>query len=374
MSNYYITYGALQKNMKEYYLRTGQGMQFSEAIDYLARKHLLSEEKPKPNNFNDVSPTMPDEEFEKIIDNITIEVPPSSDNEIEVDETAIIPRQQDVFVIRHPRYTRLSKHAHDYFELNFVANGSCTFFYEDTSRTMEKGELCIIAPGLKHDIQILDDSIVFCILIRKSTFNTAFFSLLSGNNLLSHFFRTTLLDKKENNFLLFYSDEPAKLTLSIRFALIECTLNDDYTNIRCISWINILLSEVLRSYSRTMQFYDYTTSTDFSLILLYIQNNYQTLTLSSLAEYYHYTEPYLSRLIRQNTGKTFTELIKSLRLNEAVKYLLNTDMKVAEIAEKVGYNSTDHFSRTFRAEYHVSPQQYRKDNRAEEPLNPFATT
>ena len=374
MSEYYLTYGEFQNYMKEYYQRTGHGMQFTEMVDYLYRKNLLHTEKPDSVDTEHMAPSLSDREFDKLIDSMVITLVPESPSSLQVNESAVIPRQQDVFVIRHPRYTRIVKHSHNYFELNYVASGSCDFYYKDTSRTLNQGELCLIAPGLKHDIQILDDSTVFCIMIRQSTFNTSFFSLLSGNNLLSYFFRTILHEKSQENFLLFFSEEPSKLTLAIRFALIECMKNDEYTNIRCISWINILLSDLLRNYSKTLQFYDYSLGKDFSLVLQYIQHNYQTLTLSSLAEFFHYSEPYLSTLIRQNTGKTFTELIRQLRLNEAVRYLLNTDMKVSEIADRVGYNSADHFSRTFRAEYHLSPQLFRKKNRAEEVFIPFSTT
>ena len=97
-------------------------------------------------------------------------------------------------------------------------------------------------------------------------------------------------------------------------------------------------------------------------MLQYIQHNYQSLTLSSLAELFHYSEPHLSTLIKQNTGFTFTELIKRLRLADATDYLLNTNLKIGEIAERIGYNSADHFSRIFRATYKMSPQEYRKQN------------
>ena len=113
---------------------------------------------------------------------------------------------------------------------------------------------------------------------------------------------------------------------------------------------------------------------DFSLVLQYIQHNYQTLTLSSLAELFHYSEPHLCTLIKQNTGYTFTELIKRLRLADAIDYLLNTNLKVGEIAEQIGSNSADHFSRVFRATYKMSPQEYRKQNQTTENMFvPFST-
>ena len=48
-------------------------------------------------------------------------------------------------------------------------------------------------------------------------------------------------------------------------------------------------------------------------------------------------------------------------------------MTYGEIAERIGYNSADHFSRVFRSAYKMSPQEYRKQHKDEEPaFVPFA--
>ena len=159
----------------------------------------------------------------------------------------------------------------------------------------------------------------------------------------------------------------------IRNMMIECSKKDMYSNTCCISYVYLMFSALLRNYSQTIQFYNHEMGSDFSLVLQYIQHNYQTLTLSSLAELFHYSEPYLCTLIKQNTGLTFTQLIKKLRLADATNYLLNTSMKVSEIAEQIGYNSADHFSRVFRSAYKMSPLEYRKQHKNEEPeFVPFA--
>ena len=214
---------------------------------------------------------------------------------------------------------------------------------------MQEGELCIIAPSSEHDLVIDDDSTVFCIMLRKSTFDTTFFSLLSRKDLLSYFFRTILQDDSHANYLLFFSENNKWLKQIIHNAMGESYKNDSYSNACCISWINLLFSNLLRNYSKTLQFYDYQMGADFSLVLQYIQHNYQTVTLASLAELFHYSEPHLCTLIKQNTGHTFTGLIKRLRLAEAIDYLTNTNLKIGEIAEKVGYNSADHFSPGYSA-------------------------
>ena len=369
---YYITYGEFQQHMKDYFFRTGSRMQFPEMADYLYRKGLLSETPPDPILTSEMFGDVDDDAFNKIIDQLPLELNPQIAITPKVKESDIFPNSGDVFIIRHPRYTRPAPHIHNYFEINYVASGSCTFVFEKSKRTMQEGELCIIAPSSEHDLVIDDDSTVFCIMLRKSTFDTTFFSLLSRKDLLSYFFRTILQDDSHANYLLFFSENNKWLKQIIHNAMGESYKNDSYSNACCISWINLLFSNLLRNYSKTLQFYDYQMGADFSLVLQYIQHNYQTVTLASLAELFHYSEPHLCTLIKQNTGHTFTGLIKRLRLAEAIDYLTNTNLKIGEIAEKVGYNSADHFSRVFRSTYKMSPQEYRKQNsHTEEAFVPF---
>ena len=369
---YYITYGEFQQHMKDYFFRTGSRMQFPEMADYLYRKGLLSETPPDPILTSEMFGDMDDDAFNKIIDQLPLELNPQIAITPKVKESDIFPNSGDVFIIRHPRYTRPAPHIHNYFEINYVASGSCTFVFEKSKRTMQEGELCIIAPSSEHDLVIDDDSTVFCIMLRKSTFDTTFFSLLSRKDLLSYFFRTILQDDSHANYLLFFSENNKWLKQIIHNAMGESYKNDSYSNACYISWINLLFSNLLRNYSKTLQFYDYQMGADFSLVLQYIQHNYQTVTLASLAELFHYSEPHLCTLIKQNTGHTFTGLIKRLRLAEAIDYLTNTNLKIGEIAEKVGYNSADHFSRVFRSTYKMSPQEYRKQNsHTEEAFVPF---
>lgn len=358
---YYITYGEFQKHMKDLYLRTGTRMQFPEMTNYLYAKGLLYETCDKPH-FTGMYEDMSDDEFNEVIDSLVLTMNPNQLTSKKVAETDIIPSQRDVFIIRHHRYTRPTKHSHNYFEINYVLSGSCTFVFEKTSRILSAGELCIIAPASEHDIVIEDDSTVFTIMLRKSTFERTFFPLLSRKDLLSYFFRMILQDDSHANYLLFFAQNDNVMKNILRNAIGECHLNDRYSNTCCISWINLLFSTLLRNYSKTLQFYDYTMGYDFSLVLQYIQHNYQTLTLTSLAKIFHYSEPHLCTLIKRNTGHNFSDLIKKLRMADAVDYLLGTNLKISEIAEQIGYHSPDHFSRVFRSVYGVSPQQYRTEN------------
>lgn len=94
----------------------------------------------------------------------------------------------------------------------------------------------------------------------------------------------------------------------------------------------------------------------------YIEQNFQTIALEELAEKLHYSSAYLSRIIKKNTGKTFTEIIQTLRLEYAANLLKTSGKSVAAIAEACGYGSDEHFIRIFRKNYRQTPLQYKKAN------------
>ena len=367
------TYGKFQNEMNAYYKRTGLKLQFTEMIDRMYEKGMMDSTFSRIHIPEDAM-AMSDEEFDKLVDSIPIKFVKQSGVNKEVGEEKMIPKFYDVFTIRHPRFTRRYSHTHNYFELNFVIKGQATFYFEETEHLMHEGEVCIIAPGSNHDFLIDDEtSIVYTVCIRRSTFESTFSSLISHQDLLSGFFRQILKNDDRSNYLMLFTGNNMECRIFLRKLLIESEDPDEYSNGCCINLINLFFTNLLRNYSKTIAFYNYEMGSDFSLVLQYIQHNYQTLTLSSLAEFFHYSEPHLCTLIKQNTGKNFTDLIKNLRMRDAKNLLINTDMKINEIAEQIGYNSADHFSRVFRQTFGISPADFRKSNKQEAPFIPFST-
>ena len=360
---YFTTFGDLQRELTSYYKAKGQRLEFTEAVDELCRKGLLSEVPPSSEHNQKLFGHVQLGDFSKIVDSIVIPVTPSKGLKKRVDENDVIPLLRDVFIIRHSRYTRPYLHRHNYVELDYVVEGSCTLhFEEEKGRTLRAGELCIVAPYSNHDIEITDESTIYCIMLRRSTFETSFFSLLLRNDVLSLFFRMTLQEESKPNYIIFRTDNLRWMQTMVQNAMLECHKTDEYSNVCCISFINIMLACLLRSSSETPQLYSYCGGKDFSPVLNYIRQNYRALTLTELAEHFHYSKPYLCALIKQNTGVSFTELIKHIRMTRATEYLINSSRSVSEIAEVLGYHSSDHFSRVFRTTYGMSPQQYRKKN------------
>ena len=94
-------------------------------------------------------------------------------------------------------------------------------------------------------------------------------------------------------------------------------------------------------------------------VLRYIENYYADGTLAKFSEQSHYDFHWISRELKQKTGKTFTELLQEKRLLQAEFLLRTTKMRVADISISVGYTNTNYFHKIFEKQYGTSPKKYR---------------
>lgn len=98
-----------------------------------------------------------------------------------------------------------------------------------------------------------------------------------------------------------------------------------------------------------------------SRLLEYIRANYEKpLSLYSIADEFNRSTPYISRLIKQTTGKNFTDLLTDLRIQKARELLKTSSYHVNEISHMVGYPNFRYFSRIFKQQTGMTPNDYRK--------------
>jgi AraC-like DNA-binding protein len=83
-------------------------------------------------------------------------------------------------------------------------------------------------------------------------------------------------------------------------------------------------------------------------------------TVSALAAELNLSPRYLSDMLKQETGKTAIELIHIYLINEAKNRLKGDSQNVSEIAYELGFENLPYFSRLFKKETGVSPNQFKK--------------
>lgn len=92
----------------------------------------------------------------------------------------------------------------------------------------------------------------------------------------------------------------------------------------------------------------------------YIQENYACrLSLQDVAEHCYVSQWHLSKLLNRHLGQTFYDLLNSVRVQQAKTLMEDPALRISEIAERVGYADTAHFSRVFKKLEGVSAGEWR---------------
>lgn len=91
-------------------------------------------------------------------------------------------------------------------------------------------------------------------------------------------------------------------------------------------------------------------------ILKHIGDN---ITIKKIANHVHLNSTYFCEYFKNQTGETVLDYVTNERLKVAKELLSHTDLKIYDIASKVGYQDTKYFSRLFKQWTGQLPSQYR---------------
>ena len=97
-------------------------------------------------------------------------------------------------------------------------------------------------------------------------------------------------------------------------------------------------------------------------VYYYMEKNYhKDLKLENISKNFNYNSAYLGKLFRKEMGETFNNSLDRIRITNARRLLEETDLKVYQISEQVGYSSIDYFYMKFKKYVGISPKEYRKN-------------
>lgn len=130
----------------------------------------------------------------------------------------------------------------------------------------------------------------------------------------------------------------------------------DYRNIRTFYETKVIVPVI----NRMNQFRKSSSEMVMEKIMELVEKSSGDLTLSECAEQLGYHPSYIWRVMKNTKDITFTNYIAEQKLEMAKKLLAETDLSVAEIAERLSYSNAQNFIRLFKKHMDITPGQYRK--------------
>jgi two-component system response regulator YesN len=105
---------------------------------------------------------------------------------------------------------------------------------------------------------------------------------------------------------------------------------------------------------------------EINKIIEFVNRHYdKELTLKGMAKYVNMGEQYLSGLFKKKTGEQFIQYVQRIRIERACYCLAETDLRVAEICEQVGFVHLNYFLKQFKKWTGFTPSEFRERKKAE---------
>ena len=270
----------------------------------------------------------------------------------------LLEKGKQIAIRPHTRFVHFPEHTHDYVEMVYMCRGETTHIVNGTKISLKQGELLMLGQHAKQEIEPAGEKDIAVNFIVRPAFLQGILSFLGNEETpLRGFVLNCLSGNTETGYLYFRVAEVLPVQNLIENLL--WTMIHDHANRRGIyqMTLGLLMAELLE-HTDSLRFSSPEEETIVQA-LRYIEEHYRDGSLTELSQLTHYDFSALSRLIKNRTGKTYTDLIQEKRISQAAWLLINTGKRVDEIARLAGYENISYFHRLFVSRFGVSPRQYR---------------
>lgn len=261
-------------------------------------------------------------------------------------------------------------HMHSNIEIGFVVRGCARQSFNGKEYRFRAGDFWITNPNCYHcDIYHLEELFTVYFSISLETFDSAILGFVE-NSEIQQFLRTSLMRQKMIRQFLHFTRksnggiEAQRILNQILQEIIEKkTGYEDVVK----GLTKRLVEELSVSYDFLVEMEEKRRLRDllYQEVEQYLQKHYHDANIDNLVQEFHYNEDYYNRLIREYSGQTYSERLKTIRLQKAEELLQDSERSIEEIIVRVGYQSRSYFYDMFRKEYGITPAQYRKRMQAE---------
>ncbi|WP_390609827.1 helix-turn-helix transcriptional regulator [Megasphaera elsdenii] len=249
-------------------------------------------------------------------------------------------------------------HRQDFFFIHFAYRGSYQALSAKYNNriTIREGDCYIGHPysGYAAKVESDKECIIVGVLIRKDIFIWEFLSSLSADTAMLRFFLAPHKNRFAEEFVHMTLPAESPIWKLLGLMVVEYAHRTEFTQ-QIIKPLTMALSMYLSAEYKWQSLPENGTLTD--KILGHIETCSDTATLSSTARHFGYHPVYISRLLPQKTGKTFSELLLEVRMHKAKLLLNNTDLSIEKIATMLGYSNSSNFYKFFKSYYGHTPRK-----------------
>lgn len=238
-------------------------------------------------------------------------------------------------------------HRHPYHEILLVTQGEGEIDVDFKRYTLKRGSICLFSPfQIHHPLKASNDYKVCLIRFYPSIFeNSEFFDEINV-------FDYDFINLQEHHYM--------RLKMLLQELIIEFNSEQTLKNYAMGNLFKCMLITIQRAIPETI--FEKSSDNNFSkLNSLIVENKFKIFKPRDYAKQLKISERALNTIIKNSTGQSAGEYIRSKTNFEAQRLLLFSTESIKEIAYTLGFDDISYFSRFFKKLNNKSPQKYRED-------------
>ncbi len=247
-------------------------------------------------------------------------------------------------------------HGHDFYLVLLITKGSGSHYIDHKTYKVEPGTFFIVSPGQVHCWDLSNQTDGYVMFFKKEYFLLDFnHDKLTKLPFLKSSSSVPYLKLNDGEFDVF-KDLCVKINLEYQ--------NGKYKHHEMIRlFLNVLFVELSRVYERdkgerTVYSYDLMQLNRFEILIDEYFKEHRSLIC--YAEEMNISLKQLSYLCKKTIGKKPSEIILDRIVLEAKRLIVHTDLSISSIASELNYSDNSYFTRFFKKECGVTPDQYRQ--------------
>lgn len=233
-------------------------------------------------------------------------------------------------------------HWHNFYEFDIIVSGNGKTVCNGKKYALKRGMVSLLSPLDFHEYIISEDVKIINVQFRERDISCDLLDRLSFVTDKVVFLDEDKIKIMEKLSELIRRDLKGNLSEQYRKRIIECMIISflDFVDNKKSS--GIVHSSIKRA-------------------VVYLNTHfYENPSMKEIADKFYLNPSYFSRAFKENTGVTYKEYLRKLKLEYSRTLIKHTDLSLIDIAVKSGYETQSHFNREFKEYYGITPTKLRK--------------
>lgn len=254
---------------------------------------------------------------------------------------------------------------HETFEMVYIKSGEGLFEIGDQKVQVGSNDIVIIKPHQHHKLNVTADGGCDFIVLYFKFMNQAHHAM-SETSLAD--FINFVSGRESGAFIKLKVSQKNDIIGLLNRILKEKSsdqLGSDLLNYLMLMELFVLISRALKAeWENSIKNKSPKIKELMQSAIRFVHNNYEReISITDIAKYVFLSPSYFTRAFKEDTGVSPMQYLLNIRIKRACELLIETDMKVGDIAHSVGFSNQQRFNDMFKKQTKMTPMQYRNSSK-----------